>query len=505
MSFKFGLVGGLQLERGCATCKNSMFSFAGATGKRRGSQAEKKRKELSAALSTHKKPTKSTPAEESLSPNEASKPSCLDSVSVSDASEDDVCMSQIQAKQHKSTLGGWKGWKKAFGDAAFSNQSKRRGSIWNRSEERKVVGSMEETVSHIASDQLGLPRDLSDLWVDKILPGWPSDNSELSSNVLLKSLICLGVPDEIRGEYWKKVIGNQLKLTPELYRILLIKLCSVRSQLLQSSQRYSNGLYMADRRNARELGPLDQIDNLKATIFATNPRIIRTRSSVPLHSSLHLDYVSSPIRQCRSFPLSGKSKILPVKATSLDFLVPSVDESASLDYSLSGTPTSSARYEVEFVKKSFEAIAVDLHRTVPRHAQQNKTLLIARGSSFSPTSDSQYSFSDSRGLLVSLRSVLEAWVVYRPDIGYVQGMACVAATLLFTMDEFSSFVCLSNLLCKDTLLKFYRFELPHIKLYCRVFDFLLEKYFPRIFQKIQTSNFTSDVFLIEWWFTLFTR
>ena len=45
-----------------------------------------------------------------------------------------------------------------------------------------------------------------------------------------------------------------------------------------------------------------------------------------------------------------------------------------------------------------------------------------------------------------LQTVLEAYVMLRPDLGYVQGMAFLAATLLLYMDEYSAFVCFANLM-----------------------------------------------------------
>lgn len=54
-------------------------------------------------------------------------------------------------------------------------------------------------------------------------------------------------------------------------------------------------------------------------------------------------------------------------------------------------------------------------------------------------------------LVDSLRSILEAYCLYRPDIGYVQGMACLAANFLMVMDEYSSFVCFSNLVVRSQL------------------------------------------------------
>lgn len=57
-----------------------------------------------------------------------------------------------------------------------------------------------------------------------------------------------------------------------------------------------------------------------------------------------------------------------------------------------------------------------------------------------------------------LRTVLEAYTCYRPDLGYVQGMSYLAATLCFHMDAFSAFKALASLLAGRLLFDMYRLE-----------------------------------------------
>ncbi|KJE92173.1 RabGAP/TBC domain-containing protein, variant [Capsaspora owczarzaki ATCC 30864] len=58
----------------------------------------------------------------------------------------------------------------------------------------------------------------------------------------------------------------------------------------------------------------------------------------------------------------------------------------------------------------------------------------------------------------SLRSVLEAYVCYRPDVGYVQGMSFLASMLLLNVDVVDAFICLANLLNRPVHLGFYRMD-----------------------------------------------
>mmetsp|Transcript_32955 Transcript_32955/g.24265 ORF Transcript_32955/g.24265 Transcript_32955/m.24265 type:complete len:84 (+) Transcript_32955:1225-1476(+) len=56
-----------------------------------------------------------------------------------------------------------------------------------------------------------------------------------------------------------------------------------------------------------------------------------------------------------------------------------------------------------------------------------------------------------------LQRILEAFTILRPDIGYVQGMSYVAATLLLYMEEHLAFVLFSNMITKYPILPFYTF------------------------------------------------
>lgn len=57
-----------------------------------------------------------------------------------------------------------------------------------------------------------------------------------------------------------------------------------------------------------------------------------------------------------------------------------------------------------------------------------------------------------------LQRMLEAFTMYRPDIGYVQGMSYVAATLLLYMDEQSAFITFCNMITKYPIMPFYNFN-----------------------------------------------
>ncbi|PFH33804.1 hypothetical protein BESB_080200 [Besnoitia besnoiti] len=104
-----------------------------------------------------------------------------------------------------------------------------------------------------------------------------------------------------------------------------------------------------------------------------------------------------------------------------------------------------------------------------------------------------------------LRCVLEAYVMFRPDVGYVQGMAYLAGAFLLYMDEYSAFVCLCNLLLRRSLQAFYTFDMAVVDLYFRSFDALMEEKLPHVAARFAELGINSDIFLVEWMYTLFTR
>jgi TBC1 domain family member 14 len=65
-----------------------------------------------------------------------------------------------------------------------------------------------------------------------------------------------------------------------------------------------------------------------------------------------------------------------------------------------------------------------------------------------------------------LQHLLEAFVVLRPDLGYVQGMSFIAAVFLLNMDPYEAFVCFANVLNRRLFLSFFRMDLEQVGSHC---------------------------------------
>lgn len=114
-------------------------------------------------------------------------------------------------------------------------------------------------------------------------------------------------------------------------------------------------------------------------------------------------------------------------------------------------------------------------------------------------------FKKNSPLSEDLREILRAFVVSRPDIGYVQGLSYVAGSLLLQMDKFQSFVCLMNITLNPNILPFYRLEEKGIRQRIEIFNDIFMCNLPALFERFSSLEILSEHFLLDWLMTLYTR
>ncbi|CAK9089316.1 unnamed protein product [Durusdinium trenchii] len=99
----------------------------------------------------------------------------------------------------------------------------------------------------------------------------------------------------------------------------------------------------------------------------------------------------------------------------------------------------------------------------------------------------------------------EAYTCFRPDIGYVQGMSYLAAMLLLYLPSYQAFVGLCNLLNTPSVLGLYRLEPQAVACRARVFEQLCSQQLPAVSRCIRSVGLTPEMFLIDWFLTLFVK
>ncbi|XP_026123535.1 TBC1 domain family member 14 isoform X1 [Carassius auratus] len=104
-----------------------------------------------------------------------------------------------------------------------------------------------------------------------------------------------------------------------------------------------------------------------------------------------------------------------------------------------------------------------------------------------------------------LHSILGAYTCYRPDVGYVQGMSFIAAVLILNMDIADAFIAFANLLNKPCQMAFYRVDHSLMLTYFAAFEVFFEENLPKLFAHFKNNNLSSDIYLIDWIFTLYSK
>ncbi|KAK9971834.1 hypothetical protein ABG768_025181 [Culter alburnus] len=104
-----------------------------------------------------------------------------------------------------------------------------------------------------------------------------------------------------------------------------------------------------------------------------------------------------------------------------------------------------------------------------------------------------------------LHSILGAYTCYRPDVGYVQGMSFIAAVLILNMDTVDAFIAFANLLNKPCQMAFYRVDHSLMLTYFGAFEVFFEENLPKLFAHFKNNNLSSDIYLIDWIFALYSK
>jgi hypothetical protein len=114
-------------------------------------------------------------------------------------------------------------------------------------------------------------------------------------------------------------------------------------------------------------------------------------------------------------------------------------------------------------------------------------------------------FQDGGPCHGQLASVLEAYVCYRPDVGYVQGMSYIAAVLLLNMDEYHAFTCFANLLNNPCYMSFYSMNMDELRKYMDALEHGMSIFIPKVYKHLKELGINPEIYLVDWVLTIFSK
>ncbi|XP_050445946.1 TBC1 domain family member 14-like [Cataglyphis hispanica] len=133
--------------------------------------------------------------------------------------------------------------------------------------------------------------------------------------------------------------------------------------------------------------------------------------------------------------------------------------------------------------ESLAAIRLDVSRTFP-------TLCV---------------FQESGPLSNSLQGILAAYAVYRPDVGYVQGMSFIGAVLSLNMEPSDAFACFANLLNYPCHRAAFTLDQKRMNTYYKVYSSALAHKLPKVFSHFTVAGLSPDLYLLDWLYTIYAK
>ncbi|KAM7345168.1 USP6 N-terminal-like protein isoform 1-T1 [Cochliomyia hominivorax] len=108
---------------------------------------------------------------------------------------------------------------------------------------------------------------------------------------------------------------------------------------------------------------------------------------------------------------------------------------------------------------------------------------------------------------VSLFNVLNAYSIYNPELGYCQGMACVAGVLLLYMQEEEAFWALNALIVNENYAMHGLFieGFPKLTRFLEHHDRIMLKIMPKLHKHFMKHNVDSILYSIKWFFVVFVE
>jgi len=104
-----------------------------------------------------------------------------------------------------------------------------------------------------------------------------------------------------------------------------------------------------------------------------------------------------------------------------------------------------------------------------------------------------------------LHNVLGAFVCYRPDIGYVQGMSFLAAVLILNLDEAEAFIMFANLVNRPILAAFYSLNQQLMTQHYNSFYNMFAAHLPHLSAHFSNLGLRPDLYMLDWVMTMYSK
>ncbi|KAI9906980.1 hypothetical protein PsorP6_004698 [Peronosclerospora sorghi] len=376
----------------------------------------------------------------------------------------------------ESTTNGWNpsGETKVLGTAA-AMQSNRIKSHKRVSKERRAERRRQELPK--------LKKTYTEMWLNHVFT-FPS-RSKRDDVPLLDALCYAGIPKELRGRAWAWILGNTLQVNEDLFNI-----CKARAQavLMEMSLKRDVSHSVIETPTVSSDSPSAILESPRgslSSLSSTSSFSVTNLDDTEVTENSESVQVSTEARQIDVPLITGISERKRARRSSAVLPVQNMLQDA----------VGIAEMLVAHGERSIKLVNVDMPRTFGHHPL------------FQPGAEGTKRTTE----------VLEAYICYRPDLGYVQGMSYLAATLCFHMDSFTAFKALVALMSSSLLFDMFRLEatrVSHFEFepsmthhgrfllktfhYIEVYNQILEYELPALAAHFQQTGIDAQMYAVDW-------
>jgi len=104
-----------------------------------------------------------------------------------------------------------------------------------------------------------------------------------------------------------------------------------------------------------------------------------------------------------------------------------------------------------------------------------------------------------------LRQILEVFALFKPSVGYSQGMTYIGGMLLLHMDVFESFVAMANVLNNHFFVSLFKLDVQELTKHLKVFDLLFSSHLPALYSHFTVCGILPEQYLLSWLSSVFNQ
>ena len=340
----------------------------------------------------------------------------------------------------------------------------------------------------------------TDLWLNRIMPQW----ERMKGYAWVQNKWREGLPAVVRGAVWTLASGNPLHLTEQLFQYYATRAQEALADgpSLESPREGQPGLRSRSWSPQSSLGAFELPPVMEGEEEGEGEVSGRSRIgggggrwALDAHSA------ETTGRRLRGLPTGTRGGRAGLEDEDDLGSFSDAESSTNAAEEFVRSPAPGPRLALE-ESRSF-LLGQELRRMRRAASKEESVHLIEHD--ISRTLAHTGMFNEGTELNRSLRVVLGAYAMARPDVGYVQGMNYLAGMFLLYMEPEAAFMCLTNLLNRHFFLAFFSMDMEELQQMFRLYDESLRAALPQLAAHLEQVGVLSEHYLLKWLFTMFAK